>query len=275
MSEEQHRLEVIELDLLLEAIYRAHGYDFRQYARASLRRRFALAMQELGEPTLTALQGRVLRDDTAFHTVLNRLSVTVTEMFRDPPFFKALREEVLPVLDSYPYLKVWIAGCATGEEVYSLGILFKEEGLYERTRFYATDINQQSLKIAKEGIYPVRSMAANTQNYHAAGGRGDFSDYYTAGYESLRISEDIRGNMVFSHHNLASDGIFNEMNLIVCRNVLIYFNKALQKQVLQLFHDSLSSLGYLGLGSKETVRVNGESLFDEVIRGEKLFRKRA
>lgn len=274
MTISQDELEQLELDVMLEAIFRRYGYDFRDYARASLLRRMQLAREALHEPDFGQLQYRLIRDESAFRRLLSFMSVTVTEMFRDPLFFAALKEKVFPLLSTYPYLKVWHAGCATGEEVYSLAILFKEAGLYERTRFYATDINSESLKKAQAGIFPVAIMSQTIKNYQQAGGQEDFSQYYSVSYESIKFHDDIKKHMTFSSHNLASDGVFNEMDLIICRNVMIYFGKALQERVLKLFSDSLSPLGFLALGSKETAHTGSLNLFTDFVRDEKIYRKR-
>ncbi|WP_305857712.1 CheR family methyltransferase [Balneatrix alpica] len=274
MGNVHNELDELELEVMLEAIFRRYGYDFREYAKASLLRRLHLAREALNEPDFGQLQYRIIRDENAFRRLLSFMSVTVTEMFRDPLFFAALREHIFPHLSTYPFLKVWHAGCATGEEVYSMAIFFKEAGLYERTHFYATDINSESLKKASRGIYPVAHMAQSIKNYQQAGGREDFSQYYSANYESIKFHDSIKSNITFSSHNLATDGVFNEMDLIICRNVMIYFGKALQERVLNTFYNSLSPLGFLALGSKETAHIGGNELFMDCVRDEKIYRKR-
>lgn len=241
----------LELTLLLEGVFRRWGYDFRDYARASLRRRVTITREALGVDNLGALQHRVLHDRAAFDRLAFNLSVCVTELFRDPPFFAALREQVLPVLATYPFIKVWHAGCATGEEVYSLAVLFDQAGLLERTTFFGTDFNAHSLAVAREGIYPLKTLEAGQKNFLAAGGNGALMGWVSSAYDSARFAERLRRRMVFSLHNLAVDQVFSEVQLVVCRNVLIYFNKSLQQRALDLFAQSLVPLGVLALGSQE------------------------
>jgi chemotaxis protein methyltransferase CheR len=243
----------LELDILLEATYRKYGYDFRRYARASLRRRISLTAAALHLEDPFDLMRAVLRDRKIFDRFALNISVTVTEMFRDPGFYLAVRQQLVPRLLTYPFINVWFAGCATGEEVYSMAILFAEVGLLERTRFYATDFNTESLDTAQEGIYPLKHMSQYSRNYLAAGGTGAFSDYYTARYESAMIDKSLSQKMVFAHHNLATDGVFAEAILVVSRNVLIYFNRDLQERVLGILTQALAPLGFLALGSKETL----------------------
>lgn len=247
-------LEDLELDLLLSAVARRFGYDFRQYSPASLRRRVLRSMHEEGLATLSGLQERLLHDSQALARFISHLSVHVTSMFRDPPVYRALREHAVPRLRTWPFIRIWHAGCATGEEVYSLAILLHEEGLLERCRIYATDLSDDLLERARRGAYRLSSMRDYTSNYLASGGREDFSSYYTADHKSALLREDIRRRIVFSHHNLVSDGSFNEFHLILCRNVMIYFEKELQDRVLGLFHDSLVMFGILGLGQRESLR---------------------
>jgi chemotaxis protein methyltransferase CheR len=246
-------VEQLELELLLEAVYRRYGFDFRQYAPASLKRRLRRRQDAEGAQTLSQLQDRLLRDPGCMERLLLDLSINVTAMFRDPSFYAALRSTVVPVLRTYPFTRVWCAGCSTGEEVYSLAILLQEEGVYERTRIYATDINEQVLAAAKAGVFPLDRMQQYTENYIRAGGTREFSEYYVAAYEGARFSRSLTENVVFAQHNLAMDRAFNEFNVIVCRNVLIYFDKTLQERVLDLFFESLETFGMLALGHKESV----------------------
>lgn len=246
-------LERIEIDLLLEAIYRRYGYDYRNYARSSLMRRLQYVQQKSGAARLSDLVPMVIHDEVFASKLLLDLSVTVTEMFRDPEFFLELRKKVIPLLKTYPFVKIWHAGCATGEEVYSMAILLQEEDFYNRVQIYATDINEESLRTAQEGIYSLENMRKYTDNYHKSGGRKSFSDYYFARYDMAKMNEDLKKNIVFSNHNLVTDHMFGEMHLIICRNVLIYFDRTLQNKVFQLFHESLNHRGVLCLGSKESL----------------------
>jgi chemotaxis protein methyltransferase CheR len=265
----------IELRLLLEAIYLRYHYDFRHYAAASLKRRLAQAMSRLGCRSLSELQERILHENGAFGELLPFLTVTVSEMFRDPSFFGALREKVVPFLGTYPSFKVWIAGCGTGEEAYSLAILLREEGLLERTLIYATDISGEALRQAEAGIYALERIARFSDAYQAAGGRGSLSDYYTVGYGSAVFDKTLRRDIVFSDHSLATDTVFAEVQLVTCRNVLIYFDRALQDRAIGLFRDSLARKGFLGLGSKETLSFTTYSAdFSEFVREEKIYQKR-
>jgi chemotaxis protein methyltransferase CheR len=223
---------------------------------------------------MESLQEKVYKNPEYFEYFLQEVTVNVTEMFRDPSFFWALRKKVLPMLSTYPYIKIWDAGCSTGEELYSLAILLKEENLLHKTRIYATDVNQKVLVKAKEGIYPISSMREYIQNYHQAGGVQDFSEYYTARYGYAKFDQSLIENVIFYPHNLATDGSFNEFHLVICRNVLIYFNRHLQEKVLQLFINSLVNLGYLCLGKKENLALSSiESHFKEIDKGEKIYRK--
>lgn len=266
--------ETIETELLLEAIFRKYGYDFRNYSRASLKRRISNILTSSKMENLAAMQHKILYDKKFFDSVLLDLTVNVTEMFRDPTFYRALREKVIPVLRTYPFIKIWHAGCATGEEVYSMAILLHEEGLLSKTVLYATDIDDKVLKIAREGIYPLNRIKEYTQNYQKADGSGYFSDYYTAKFEAAIMDSSLKKNIVFSQHNLVTDGIFGEMNLVICRNVLIYFDRDLQNRVLQLFHDSLTRKGILCLGSKETIKFSTvKDLFTEYDGKEKIYKR--
>lgn len=264
----------IELALLTEAIFLKYGYDFRNYSEAHLRRRIKHALIKLGVPNISALQHEVLYDKGTFELLLAELSINVTEMFRDPSFYRALRETVVPILKTYPFVKIWHAGCASGEEVYSMAILLKEEGLYERCQIYATDFNLRVLKKAKEAIFPLELIKEYTANYIASGGRQEFSDYYTAAYDSIILNKGLRERIVFSDHNLATDTVFGEMHMIVCRNVMIYFDRQLQDRTVRLFADSLCYRGLLCLGSKESLKFNAHGeLFEPLDEEEKIYKK--
>ena len=269
-------LAVIEIELLLEAVYRRYGFDFREYARASLKRRLWRRMHAEGLSTVTQLQDRLLHDSACMERLLLDLSISVTAMFRDPSFYVAFREQVVPALRTYPFTRIWCAGCSTGEEVYSLAILLQEEGLYDRTRIYATDINEQVLDTARAGVFPLDRMKQYTQNYIRGGGAREFSEYYVAAYDGARFSRALTENVVFAQHNLVSDRSFNEFNVIVCRNVMIYFDKALQGRVHQLFYDSLDTFGVLALGHKESVAFTPLTDSYEVVDdAERIYRKTA
>jgi chemotaxis protein methyltransferase CheR len=266
--------EAIEVDLFVEGIYRLYGFDFREYARSSLRRRVRHAVEAEGVDTISALQERVLHDGECFQRVLLRLSVNVSAMFRDPSFFLAFRREVVPLLRTYPFIRLWQAGCSTGEEVYSLAILLEEENLYDRCRIYATDMHGALLRMAKAGIYPLEAMQKYTLNYIQAGGARSFSEYYTARYDHAMFHPALQRNVLFSEHNLATDGPFNEFNVILCRNVMIYFNKQLQARIHQLFYESLVPFGILGVGSHESLRFTlHESSYESLTGTEKLYRR--
>jgi chemotaxis protein methyltransferase CheR len=267
-------LEKIELDCLLEAAYRRYGFDFREYAPASLRRRVNRRLHLEGLDTISALQDRLLRDPDVMQRLLLDLSINVTAMFRDPSFYAALREKVIPLLKTYPFTRIWVAGCSTGEEVYSLAILLDEEGLYDRARIYATDINDEVLDRARLGVFPLAKMQDYTRNYIDAGGTRAFADYYTSAYDGAAFDRSLLHNVVFAQHNLASDRSFNEFNLIVCRNVMIYFERSLQARVLELFDESLMRLGILALGAKESLRTSdGAAKYEELDRVERIYRK--
>lgn len=258
---DEAKIQDIEISLFLEALLQRHGYDFCNYAKASLKRRILGLAADQGQ-SVAELIPLLLRDEDFLAEVIAYLSVPVTEMFRDPQVFKALRETVLPLLQTYPRINVWQAGCATGEEVYSLAIMLAEEGLLERTQIYATDINDGVLHKAEDGIFSMRNLAEYERNYKNADGKARLSDYYVANEEFFRIHEHLRKKIVFAHHNLVSDGVFCEFQLILCRNVLIYFNNALQKRVLELFHKSLVRNGFLCLGTRESLRsVEDQQLF--------------
>ncbi|HEX5551974.1 MAG TPA: protein-glutamate O-methyltransferase CheR [Chitinophagaceae bacterium] len=243
-----------QVTVLLTDLLDIYGYDFTDYSKASLKRRInrLYALDHFG--SFAEFRYRIRSNEAYFNRFIEQITVNVTEMFRDPPFFKALIKEVFPVLATYPFIRIWHAGCSTGEEVYSMAILLKEAGLLHKSLLYATDINPQVVKKASSGIIPVASMQQYTENYLKAGGRGEFSSYYTAGYDHVLFRKELKKHFVFSTHNLASESSFNQFQLILCRNVLIYFESALQIRVLRLFHESLEQLGYLALGSKETLR---------------------
>lgn len=263
-----------ELRKLLESILYVYGYDFTEYAEASVRRRVDgfMTLKKIEAPEVLAKM--LLQDEKLFEEFVQQVSVTVTEMFRDPPFYKSLRENVMNRLATYPFIKIWLAGCATGEEVYSIAILLNEAGLLNRSVIYATDINQKSLQIAKEGVYPMDNMKLHTSNYQKSGGTRSFSEYYIAKYNSVMFDKSLKQNIVFAPHNLAVDSSFNEFQLIICRNVLIYFNQQLQNRVISLFYESLCPLGFLGLGSKESLLFSEKrKLFDDIDRKEKIFVK--
>ncbi|HEU5279456.1 MAG TPA: protein-glutamate O-methyltransferase CheR [Gaiellaceae bacterium] len=267
-------LEEIELSLLLEGVFRQYGFDFREYAPASLRRRVWRRVHAEGLETISALQDRLLHDPACMERLLLDLSINVTSMFRDPTFYVAFREKVVPALRTYPFTRIWVAGCSTGEEVYSLAILLEEEGIYDRARIYATDINESVLDRARAGVFPLDKMREYTQNYIKAGGKRAFSEYYLAKYDGAQFQRPLVENVVFAQHNLVSDHSFNEFNVIICRNVMIYFDRALQDRVHRLFYDSLVTFGVLGLGHKEAIRFSPhEEAYEELDPGEKLYRK--
>jgi chemotaxis protein methyltransferase CheR len=265
-------LEDLEIRLLLEGVWSCYGYDFRDYALTSIRRRVRFFMEEEGLSTVTSVQDRVLHDPLALRRFLRALSVNVTAMFRDPGFYRALREVVVPVMRTYPAVRIWHAGCATGEEVYSVAILLREEGLYDRCRLYATDINDAVLRQAQRGELPLSSMRENTRHYIEAGGGHGFARWYKTRDGRAVLDPELRRNIVFAQHNLATDGSFNDFHLVVCRNVLIYFNRVLQDRVHRLLYDSLVRFGFLGLGLKETTRFTPhEAHYEEL--PERLYRK--
>jgi len=265
----------IETQLLLDAVYLKYHYDFRGYAMASLKRRLQRAVEHFGCRTVSRLQERVLHDAAAFPVLLDFLTLPVSEMFRDPSYFRALREQVVPLLRTYPSLKVWVAGCSTGEEAYSLAILLKEEGLLARTLIYATDINPHRLQEAEAGVYAIDRMAGFTESHRRSGARSSLSDHYTAAYDRAIVDKSFRRHIVFSDHSLATDSVFAEVQLVSCRNVLIYFNRALQDRALGLFRDALCRRGFLGIGSKETLRFSAHSdAFVDLVRDDRIFQKR-
>jgi len=267
-------IEEVEIDLLLEAVYRIRGFDFRDYARASLRRRIQNRLRAERVDTMTRLLDRIVRDASCMDRLVAGLSVHVSTMFRDPGFFRALREQVFPLLRTWPYIRIWQAGCSMGEEVYSVAIMLAEEGLIGRCRIYATDINETVLQKACEGIYPLELMQRCTQNYIQAGGTRSFSEYYTAAYDNAIFTPALREQVVFAKHNLVTDAPFNEFNLLLCRNVLIYFNRALQDRVHRLLYDSLANFGVLGLGARETLSLTPlEDRYEEVVAPHRLYRR--
>jgi chemotaxis protein methyltransferase CheR len=267
-------LEKIELDCLLDAVYQRYGFDFREYAPASLRRRINRRVKLEGLSSISALQDRLLREPEVMHRLLLDLSINVTAMFRDPSFHLAFREKVVPLLRTYPFTRIWLAGCSTGEEVYSLAILLEEESLYDRCRIYATDINEEVLERARLGVFPLSKMQDYTRNYIGAGGKRSFSDYYVSAYDGAAFDRSLMRNVVFAQHNLASDRSFNEFHAIVCRNVMIYFERSLQERVFALFDDSLTRLGVLALGHKESLRTSAHrDRYEELDTAERLYRK--
>jgi chemotaxis protein methyltransferase CheR len=268
------RLDDLELRLLLEAMFQHYGYDFRGYARGSIKRRIWRRVLEEDLRSISGLQERVLHDPACMERLLLDLSISVTSMFRDPTFYSSLRELVVPLLRTYPFLRIWNAGCSTGEETYSLAILLREEGLGDRARIYATDINDVVLQRAKEGVFPLDKMREYTQHYIQAGGRASFSDYYKVYGEKVRFDPTLVESVVFAQHNLVSDGSFNEFNLIVCRNVMIYFDRALQDKVHSLFFQSLVRFGVLALGHKESIRFTSHAdSYQELDQQEKIYRR--
>jgi len=267
-------LERIEIELLLEGVFRHYGFDFRSYAYASIRRRLWKRTEAEGLSSISELQALVLHDAAAMERLLLDLSVSVTAMFRDPGFYQVFREDVVPLLRTYPFIRIWHAGCSTGEEVYSTAIVLEEEGLLERTRIYATDINAAVLQQARAGIFPLNRMQEYTENYIRAGGKRSFSEYYTAKYDGALFSPSLTRNNVFSQHNLVTDRSFAEFTIIFCRNVLIYFDRDLQDRVHTLFYDSLVMLGILALGSKESLRFSQyEPCYEKLHPRERLYRK--
>ena len=274
--DEETALFDLEVQLMLEAVYRRYQHDFRDYAVTSVRRRMRQAMKHFGCDDLGQLQHLLLHDGARFRQALQFFTVQVSEMFRDPAYFCALREQVVPVLRTYPSLKVWVAGCSHGEEAWSLAVLLQEEALLDRTLIYATDINPAALEAAEGGIYPLERMADYSRNYQAAGGRRSLSDYYTAAYGGARFDPALVRHMVFADHSLATDSVFSEVHLVSCRNVLIYFNRALQDRAIGLFRDALVPRGFLGLGSRETLQFGRHAeAFELCMAAERLYRRRA
>jgi chemotaxis protein methyltransferase CheR len=269
------RTEDIELRLLLEAVYQKYHYDFRGYAMASVKRRMTQALSHFQCRSFSQLQDIVLHDEDMMGRLLPFLTVQVSEMFRDPAYFRAIRDKVVPHLKTYPSLKIWIAGCSTGEELYSFAILFREAGLENRTLFYATDINAEALARAEAGVYSLDRIRQFTENHRLSGGKSSLSDYYTAAYGAASFDKSLRRNVVFSDHSLATDAVFAETHLISCRNVLIYFDRDLQDRAIRLFRNSLAHKGFLGLGSKETLRFSRDAdAFADFSREERIYQKR-
>jgi chemotaxis protein methyltransferase CheR len=263
-----------QIEELIQEVYSKYGYDFRGYARASIFRRVERFMTNKKLVDLDSLRDYIFKERYHFENFLQEITVNVTEMFRDPSFFLSLRKNIIPILSTYPHIKIWDAGCSTGEELFSLAILLKEEGLLEKTKIYATDINQKVLKHAKEGIYNAHNISSYTSNYYAAGGKEEFSTYYRSNYGCLKFSSELLKNVVFYPHNLATDFSFNEFHLILCRNVLIYFNKELQERVFKLFSESLVNLGYLGIGKKESLALSSlNSKFEFTDKDNRIYRK--
>lgn len=267
--------ENLEIRMLLEAIHQKYGYNFKDYAKAHTKRRLRHRLNISNMKNYAQMMHRIIYDEDFFNTLLLDLSINVTEMFRDPGFYKKIRQEIIPLLKTYAFIKVWHAGCSAGQEVYSMSILLEEEGMKHRSQIYATDFNELILEKAKNGIYPLDVMKTYTGNYQQSGGKNDFSDYYTADYHNVILRQSLKEKVLFSSHNLVTDGVFGEMNLILCRNVLIYFNRQLQNRVLKLFHDSLCPGGYLCLGSKESLKFTDmEDKFEPVVNREKIYRKK-
>lgn len=265
----------IEITLLLDAMRLRYGYDFTGYARASLTRRINKGLEESGFSTISELIPQIIYDKDFFTNFVKHLSVHFTEMFRDPEFYKTLRENVIPYLNTYPFVKIWSAGISTGEEVYSLAILLKEEGLYDKVQIYATDFSDIVLEKAKRAIYPKDLIKRSTLNYQEAGGKRSFADYYHADYESAIFDRSLKDNIVFANHNLVTDSVFGEMNLILCRNVMIYFGIDLQGRVVKLFSDSLRNNGFLCLGTKETLEFSEvKNNFVTLVSGQKIYQKK-
>lgn len=267
-------LEEIEIELLLDAIYRYYGHDFRNYSYSSIRRRIWNVVNSEKLESISGLQEKVLHDINCLNRFIASVSVSVTTMFRDPEFYRLLRKEVIPFLREKPFFRIWIAGCSTGEEVYSMVIMLEEEGLYNKCKIYATDFNDISLKKAKNAIFPLANMREFTINYHKSGGLNEFSKYYTTGNDNAIFSQTLKKNIIFSYHNLISDYVFNEFDLILCRNVMIYFNKTIQNKVHELLYNSLELFSFLGIGIKETIKFTPfENCYQEIGKGNRLYKK--
>ncbi|MDE3016422.1 MAG: protein-glutamate O-methyltransferase CheR [Pseudomonadota bacterium] len=276
MGEDQTPQQVrgLEIDLLLAGIQKRYGYDFTHYSRASLLRRLEKAREHAKTTRFTELLDKLLHDKKCFDEFLKYMSITVTEMFRDPLFYKAVRQHVVPVLKTFPFVKIWHAGSATGEEVYSMAILLHEEGFLDRARIYATDFNKYSLDTAENGVYPAKHIETYAANYRESGGTRDFSEYYSDGYELTKFRDFLKERITFSYHNLVTDGVFGEMNLICCRNVLIYFDKTLQERTLSKFTDSLRHGGFLCLGNKESLNFTAaKKQFETVDSKQRIYKK--
>ena len=266
--------ENLEIDLFLEAMFKKYGYDFRNYSRASIKRRIKHRLKLSDIKTISALQHKLINNWDFFETVLRDFSINVTEMFRDPSFYKAMREKIIPRVKDLQQINIWHAGCATGEEVYSMAILLKEEGIYDKCRIYATDFNKDVLEKAKQGIYQAKLLKQYILNYREAGGIESFADYYTAKYEFVLMDSSLKKNILFSDHNLTCDGVFGEMDIVICRNVLIYFNIELQNHIFKLFSDALGEPGFLCLGSKETINISDYAKnFEAIDKDERIYQK--
>jgi len=263
-----------EVDMLLDDMLEIYGYDFTEYSKASLRRRIQRIVINDKPASFAEFRYRLKNSDAYFSHIVEEISVNVTEMLRDPGFYKAIVEKVIPVLTSYPFIRIWHAGCATGEEVYSMAILLREAGLLHKSLIYGTDINPAALEKARQGIFPIEQLQQYSRNYIAAGGKNDFSDYYTSNYRLVKFDESLAKKMVFSTHNLVTDSSFNSFQLIFCRNVMIYFDKKLQDRVLQLFDSSLEHFGFLALGAKESIRFSPIASNYSQIGREKIWRKK-
>lgn len=266
-------IDKLEMDMLKEAIFKRYGYDFRHYSNASFKRRTEHFLSTVDCERVSELIPLIINDKSFFEFFFYTLCITTTEMFRDPHTFKAIRKKVIPVLKTFPFIKVWSAGCSTGEEAYSMAIILKEEGLYDRSHIYATDFNEEALEKAKKGIYPVEKIKEMTANYQQAGGKESFSDYYHSKYSSAIMNKDLKKNIVFANYNLVSDAVFGEMHLILCRNVLIYFDRSLQNHVLNLLSNSLIHRGYLCIGTKESIKFSGiDKKFKQAVKDEKIYK---
>ncbi|MGH2699857.1 MAG: CheR family methyltransferase [Actinomycetota bacterium] len=267
-------LEDLEIDLLLEGIYRQYGFDFREYARGSIKRRLWRRIYAESLESISGLQERVLHDQDTMNRLLEDLSINVTSMFRDPRFYLIVRKKVIPLLRTYPFIRIWNAGCSTGEETYSMAILLREEGLFDKTKIYATDINETVLDLARQGVFPLDKMRDYTENYLASGGKTAFSEYYVADGNGARFDDSLTENIIFAQHNLASDRSFNEFQMIICRNVMIYFDRSLQERVHGLFYSSLGMFGVLALGRKESIKFTPHaSAYEEIDSIEKLYKR--
>jgi chemotaxis protein methyltransferase CheR len=262
-----------ELEVLINEVYEYYGFDFSGYSQASFKRRVDRLYQLDGYKDFAEFLSRVRSDADYFKRMVEEITVNVTEMFRDPLFYKVLRTEILPILATKPFIRVWHAGCSTGEEVVSMAILLKEANLLHKTLLYATDVNGLVLDVAKKGVFPLGMMKQYSENYRTSGGNEDFTNYYIANYGSAKFSEELLDRMVFSQHNLVVDRSFNEFDLIMCRNVMIYFDKDLQDRALQLFDDSLAKLGYIALGTKETMKFSAMAVRYKQLNREKIWKK--
>lgn len=275
MKNKMQENQDIEISLLLEAMYIKYGYDFRHYSKEHVKRRILHRLSLSGLDNISYMLHKVLYDRKFFEVLLHDFSINVTTMFRDPTFYKSIREKIIPILKTYPFIKIWHAGCSTGEEAYSMAILLKEEGLYDKSLIYATDFNKEALKKARSGIYDIDNIEEYTINYRNAGGRNNLSDYYLTSQDSIIFDDRFKEKIIFADHNLVTDGVFGEMNMIVCRNVLIYFDCELKNNVSKLFYDSLCYGGFLGLGSKESIRFTKYyDKFQDFIEEERIFRKK-